>query len=324
MSRSGGRPGARKPNEGRRPARAVRFDQFGGADVLRVDDVDVPEPARGEIVVQVRAAGINPGEAWIREGYLDKVFPTTFPSGEGSDLAGVVSKIGPGADSYAVGDEVLGWTDRRGSHADYISVPADHLIRKPSSMSWDVAGSLYVVGTTAYASVRAVGAGPGDVTVVSAAAGGVGTVVVQLLRVRGSAVIGIASPANHAWLRSLGAIPVEYGDGLAGRIRDAAPSAPTALIDLFGEEYVKLGLELGIDPKRINTIAAATAAEQYGVKTDGNAEGSSADVLAEITELVETGQIKVPIAATYPLDQVHAAYQELEQRHTHGKIVLIP
>jgi NADPH2:quinone reductase len=305
-------------------ARAVRFDQYGGPDVLRVDDVEVPEPANGEVLVEIRAAAINPGEAWIREGYLEKIFPTSFPSGEGSDLAGVVSKVGPNADSYAVGDEVLGWTDRRGSHADYVSVPADHLVRKPAAMPWDVAGSLYVVGTTAYAAVRAIDAGPGDVVVVSAAAGGVGSVAVQLLRVRGATVIGIASAANHEWLRSLGAIPVEYGDGLAGRIRDVAPAAPTAFIDTFGEDYVKLALELRIDRNRINTIAAATAAQQYGVKTDGNAKGSSAEVLGEITDLVAAGRIRVPIAATYPLDQVRAAYQELEQRHTHGKIVLVP
>jgi NADPH2:quinone reductase len=112
-------------------ARAIRFDRYGGREVLQVADVEVPAPQRGEVLVAVRAAGINPGEASIRQGKLDKVFPTTFPSGEGSDLAGVVTQIGDGADSYAVGDEVMGWTDNRASHADYVSVPADHLIRKP-------------------------------------------------------------------------------------------------------------------------------------------------------------------------------------------------
>jgi NADPH:quinone reductase-like Zn-dependent oxidoreductase len=305
-------------------AKAIRLDQYGGPEVLQVVDTEVPAPPPGEVLVAVRAAGINPGEAAIRRGNLDKIFPTTFPSGEGSDLAGVVSQVGDGADSFAVGDEVMGWTDRRASHAECVSVPTDHLIHKPKALSWEVAGSLYVVGVTAYASVRAVDPGPNDTVVVSAAAGGVGSVVVQLLKVRGSQIIGIASETNHAWLRSLGAEPVAYGDGLADRIRAAATSGPDAFIDTHGGDYVQLAIELGIDPNRINTIASFSAAKQYGVKMEGNAAGASAHVLAEMAELVASGRVSIPIAATYPLDQVRAAYDELEKGHTHGKIVLTP
>lgn len=201
---------------------AVQLDQYGGLDVLVVRAVALAPPRPGEVVVAVKAAGINPGEAAIRQGFLHHGVPATFPSGEGSDLAGVVSAVGEGV-SWRIGDEVLGWSWRRSSHAELCVVPADQLIAKPAGLSWEVAGSLYVVGVTAYAAVRAVAAGPGDTVVVSAAAGGVGVVTVQLLRAWGADVIALASEANHDWLRSKGAVPVEYGEGLAGRLRAAAP-----------------------------------------------------------------------------------------------------
>ncbi|MGO9029705.1 MAG: NADP-dependent oxidoreductase [Acidimicrobiales bacterium] len=307
-----------------RKARAVRFDQYGGIDELYVADVVVPDPPSGEVQVAVRAAGLNPGEAAIRHGYLDERFPATFPSGEGSDLAGVVVEIGDGVTSFAVGDEVLGWTDRRQSQAEYVNVPEDHLVRKPAGLSWEVAGSLYVVGVTAYAAVRAVDAGPGDTVVVSAAAGGVGSVTVQLLRARGAKVIGIASEANHPWLTSIGVTPVAYGDGLADRIRHLAPSGVDAFIDTFGAEYVTLAVELGVAPDRIDTIIAFDAAQRVGAKTEGSSAASTPEVLAEVADLVASGAIVLPIAATFPFERVRDAYTEVEKRHTRGKIVLVP
>src|ERR1700678_953176 len=178
--------------------RAVRFDHYGDRDVLYVADVEMPQPKPDEVVVEVRAAGINPGEAAIRTGALESRFPATFPSGEGSDLAGVISALGESVTEFALGDEVLGWSWRRSSHAEYVAVPITQLIHKPAGLGWEVAGSLYVVGCTAYG---AVSAGAGDTVAVSAAAGGVGTVVVQLLRLKGANVLGIASEHNHAWLR---------------------------------------------------------------------------------------------------------------------------
>ena len=304
--------------------KAVRFDRYGDIDVLYLADVDVPHPPAGEVGVEVRAAGTNPGEAAIRKGLLDARFPATFPSGEGTDFAGVVTEAGDGVRAFGAGDEVLGWTDRRASQAGAVVVPQDHLIRKPAVLSWEVAGSLFVVGVTAYAAVRAVGAGPDDTVVVSAAAGGVGSIAVQLLRIRGASVIGIASEANHEWLRSVGVTPVAYGDGLADRIRALAPDGVDAFIDLFGEEYVRLAVGLGVEPDRIETIIAWEAAEEVGAKAEGSATASSAEVLAEMAEYVASGRIIVPIAATYRLDQVREAYERLEKRHTRGKIVLIP
>jgi NADPH:quinone reductase len=305
-------------------SRAVRFDHYGGRDVLYVTDVPMPAPAAGEVVVAVRAAGINPGEAAIRSGALHELFPATFPSGQGSDLAGVVTAIGEGAGEFAVGDEVLGFSWRRSSHATHASVPASQLIRKPPELSWEVAGSLYVAGCTAYAAVRAVGARNGDTVAVSAAAGGVGTIVVQLLGVRGAQVLGIASPANAAWLTSHGAVPVPYGDGLTERLRAAAPNGIDAFIDLFGPDYVQLAADLGIPRDRIETIISFQKAEELGTKAEGSESASTAEVLAEMADLVASGTIEVPIAATYPLERVADAFAELEQRHTRGKIVLIP
>ena len=304
--------------------RAVRFDRYGGRDVLSVADVEVGPPPEGEVLVAVRAAGLNPGEAKIREGYLHDRFPATFPSGEGSDLAGVVTEVGPGVESFSTGDEVLGWTDRRASHAELVAVPAEQLIPKPPTMSWEVAGSLFVVGTTAYAAVAAVGAGSGDTVVVSAAAGGVGSVTAQLAKVRGAEVIGIASEGNRTWLESVGVTPVAYGDGLADRIRAAAPSGVDAFIDTFGDEYVRLAVDLGVARDRIATVAGFEAGRDLGVTVTGSAAASRTEVLAEMADLVASGRITVPIAAVYPLDAVQAAYAELEKGHTRGKIVLLP
>ena len=305
--------------------RAVRFDRYGGVDVLDVVEVERPAPGPGEVLVRVKAAGINPGEAAIREGHMHERWPATFPSGQGSDFAGVVEEGGPEVDAYAPGDEVLGWTDRRASHAEFVVVGVEHLTRKPPRVSWEAAGALFVAGTTAYATVRAVGAGSGDTVVVSGAAGGVGALTVQLARLAGAAVIGLAGDHNHQWLLEHGAVPLRYGEGVADRIREATDGRVDAFIDTFGGGYVALAVdELGVAPDRVDTIIDWAAAQQYGVKTEGTAAAASADVLAELARLIDEGQLEVPIARVFALDQVREAYGELERRHTRGKIVLVP
>ena len=305
-------------------SRAVRFDRYGDRDVLYLTDIPMPVPAPDEVVVGVKAAGINPGEAAIRSGALDARFPAAFPSGQGSDLAGVVTAVGEGVTEFAVGDEVLGFSWSRSSHATHVAVPTSQLIHKPPAVSWEAAGSLYVVGCTAYAAVRAVDAKKGDTVAVSAAAGGVGTVVVQLLAVHHAQVLGIASAANADWLRSHGAVPVSYGEGLAERLREASGDGIDAFIDLFGPEYVQLAVDLGIPRDRIETIASFELANELGVKADGSVTASTPEVLTEMADLVASGAIEIPIAATYPLDRVADAFEDLEHRHTRGKIVLIP
>lgn len=302
--------------------RAVRFEQYGDVDVLNVVDAPEPVPAPGQVLVRVRAAGINPGEAKIRGGLLHSRWPAVFPSGQGSDLAGTVAAAGPGVTRFAEGDEVIGYTDARASQAEYAVVEADNLTPKPAGVPWEVAGSLFVVGATAYAAVRAVALKAGDVVVVAGAAGGVGSIAVQLARLADATVIGLASEANHAWLAALGVIPVSYGDGVADRIRQAADHVD-AFIDTVGADYVDLALDLGVEPSRIDTIVNFAAVEQRGVKAEGNAAGASAKVLAELAGLIAEGKLHVPIAAAYPLADVRAAYRELERGHTRGKIVLL-
>jgi len=301
--------------------KAVRFNEYGGVDVLRVVDVERPVPGAGQVLVEMRAASINPGEAKIRDGSLHALYPATFPSGQGSDLAGVVVEVGPGVTAFAPGDEVLGFTDRRASHAQFVLAEAGELAPKPASLSWEVAGALYVAGSTAWAMVRAVAPRPGDLVVVTGAAGGVGSLAVQLARRAGATVVGVAGIRNHEWLRGHGVVPVAYGDGVADRI--LAAGKPDALIDVVGGGYVELGVErLGVAPERIDTAVDYPAAARYGAKTDANAEGARIEVVAELGRLAAAGELEVTIAATYPLEEVRAAYRELAKGHTRGKIVL--
>jgi NADPH:quinone reductase-like Zn-dependent oxidoreductase len=304
--------------------KAVRFDEYGGVDVLEVREVDDPVAAPGQVVVAVKAAGINPGEISIREGLLDDRWPATFPSGEGTDLAGVVQSIGADVSAFAIGDEVLGWTEQRASHAQLVVVPADQLTPKPVALSWEVAGSLFVVAMAGYASVDAVAPQVGETVVVSAAAGGVGSVAVQLARRSGAKVIGLAGERNHAWLRDHDIVPVSYGDGQAERIREASGGQVDAFIDTFGSGYVDLAIELGVAPERVNTIIDYGAVERLGVKAQGTHAIATAPLLGELAQLAADGSLEIPIARTFALDQVRDAYRELAGRHVHGKIVLLP
>jgi NADPH:quinone reductase-like Zn-dependent oxidoreductase len=275
-------------------------------------------------LVRVKAAGINPGEASIRKGLLADRWPATFPSGQGSDLAGIVEEVGPGVVNVRVGDEVIGFTNDRASQADFVLVESGNLVPRPRNVPWEQAGALFVAGTTAYAAVRSVALSVGDTVVVSGAAGGVGSIAVQLARNTGAKVIGLAGAANHKWLTDHGVIPVLYGDGVEDRIRAASAGKVDAFIDTFGGGYVELALKLGVAPNRIDTIIDFAAAAKYGVKAEGSHEAATADVLAQLAGLVAAGRLEIPIARVYPLAQVRDAYRELEQRHTRGKIVLEP
>jgi NADPH:quinone reductase-like Zn-dependent oxidoreductase len=304
--------------------KAVRFDEYGPVDVLDVRDVPVPEPGPGQVLIKVKAAGINPGEAKIREGALHERWPATFPSGQGSDFAGVVEKPSLDVTTVEPGDAVIGWVDTRSSQAEYVVAEAANLARKPDGLPWEVAGAIPVVGFTAWAMVRAVGVEPGDTVVVSGAAGGVGSLAVQLARRNGATVIGLASPSNHDWLRRHGAAPVAYGEGVAERIREIAP-APDAFLDTRGGDYVELALnDLKVSPERIDTIVRFDAAAKYGVKVEGNAAGASAATLRELAGLVARKELEIPLAYTYPLGEVRAAYAQLARGHVRGKIVLMP
>jgi NADPH:quinone reductase-like Zn-dependent oxidoreductase len=306
---------------------AVQFDRYGDEDVLEVREVPRPEPESGRVVVQVRAAAVNPGEIAIREGVMAERWPTTFPSGEGSDLAGVVVGLGEDVSGFAEGDAVMGWTDERASHADYVAVPADHLARKPDALPWEIAGSLFVAPMAAMAAIEAIAPQPGETVVVAGATGGVGGVAAQLAVQRGARTIGIASERNHDWLRSRGVIPVAYGDEdeQVRQIREAAPDGVDAFADVFGGGYVELAItRLGVSPQRVSTVIDYVAAQRLGATATGSSQIVSPERIEQLAELVLDGAVEIPIQHVYPLAQVRDAYRELSSRHTRGKIVLVP
>jgi NADPH:quinone reductase-like Zn-dependent oxidoreductase len=305
-------------------SRAVQFDEYGDIDVLEVRDVPRPVPEEGDVLVAVKAAGINPGEAMIRRGALHDRWPATFPSGQGSDLAGTVVELGDSVEDFAVGDEVIGFSLTRSSQAEFVVVPAAQLTPKPTAVPWEVAGGLYVAGATAYAAVRSVNLKTGDTVAISGAAGGVGAIAVQLAKRSGATVLGIAGPANDDWLSAHGAIPVNYGDDLPDRLRAASPTGRVdAFLDLFGGGYVEAAVdELGVAPDRVDTIIDFAAVERFGVKSEGSADATSAAVLAELAGLIAAAELEVPVARVFPLDQVRDAYRALEERHTRGKLIL--
>jgi NADPH:quinone reductase-like Zn-dependent oxidoreductase len=306
--------------------KAVKFDHYGGLDVLHIDELPLPVPGNGEVLVKVKAAGINPIETKIREGLLAVRWPATFPEGEGSDFAGVVAGVGPLVNIFAAGDEVIGFTNNRASHAEYVLVPMEQLTPRPPHVPWEQAGALFTSGSTAYETVRAVSLKKGETVVVSSAAGGVGSIAVQLAVHVGARVIGLASEENHAWLKQKGVIPIDFVGDVAEKIKAAADGPIDAFIDTYGHGYVDLAIQLGVKPDRIDTIVDPdhVAVKKYGVKNDGSMEAATAPVLAELAALAEQGRLEIPIAHVYKLDQVREAFAELEGHHTLGKIVLEP
>ncbi|MEJ8278858.1 NADP-dependent oxidoreductase [Pseudonocardia spirodelae] len=310
-----------------RNGRAVRYDRYGGVEELYVAEVGFDDPAPGRVLVEVHAAGINPGETALREGAFADTWPSEFPSGQGSDWAGVVVAVGEGVTGVEPGEDVFGWTDDRAAQATHVDVPAGQVLHRPAGLDAPTAGALYIAGTAAVASVAAVDPQPGETVVVSGAAGGVGQIAVQLLRLRDVEVLGIASERNHDRLREMAVTPVAYGASPARtleNVRAAAPERVHAWVDLYGGGYVAMARELGVDPGRINTIIDFAGAEEHGVLTRGTADADAREDLAALGDLVADSALEVTVAAGYRLADVRDAYTELEKRHTAGKIVLLP
>ncbi|WP_156160875.1 NADP-dependent oxidoreductase [Demequina maris] len=304
--------------------RAVLYDRPGGPDVLRVAEVPVPEPGPTDVIVEVRAVGINPYDAKARSGLIP--LDTPFPRALGGDFAGVVSAAGADARYWdgapvAPGDEVLGWG--AGTLRERLAVPSSHLARKPAAVPFEVAGSLSTPGQTANAAMGVLEPGEGDVVLVSAAAGAVGFLFCQLALAAGAVVVGTAGPGNHARLRDIGVITVEYGPGLVDRVRAAAPTGITAVQDNFGREAIDAGLALGVAPDRICAIADRAAVAELGLRSPGRYE-RRADVLDRLVRMVADGTLALPVQAVVPLDRVAEAFRLLETRHLHGKVVVAP
>ncbi|MGH3518559.1 MAG: NADP-dependent oxidoreductase [Haloechinothrix sp.] len=301
-------------------SKAVVFDAYGEPDVLHVTEGPPPIPGPGQVRVHVHAAGVQPFDALFRSGAAHQWVPARFPQRLGNEFAGVVDALGDGATGWRTGAEVLGWA-MLSSYAEHVVVGVDDIVGKPATMSWRDAGVLSASGQTAATALAALGVGQGDTLLIHAAGGGVGTFAVQIAAARGATVVGTASPSNHDYLRALGAFPVAYGDGLAERVRSAAPTGVDAALDASGTvEALHTSLELVGDPTRIGTVAFQPAADQLGVRrlsTD-----RSAAQLTALTALHTAGQLRVSIHQAYPLAEAADAHRTIETGHVRGKVVL--
>jgi NADPH:quinone reductase-like Zn-dependent oxidoreductase len=303
--------------------KAVQFNEYGPINVLQINEVSKPSLKETEVLIAVKAAGINPGEDKIREGLMHSQWPATFPSGEGTDFAGVVEAIGSAIKQFSVGDNVAGYTHNRASHAEYVVANEENLVLKPDEVSWEVAGSLFVAGTTAVGALNAVSLQTDETIVVSGAAGGVGAIIAQLAAIKGGRVFGIAGAHDSDWLSTHNITPINYDDNVADEIKRQI-GTPNAFIDTIGKGYVKMALDLGVSKDRIDTIIDFQAAGSYGVKAEGSAAASSIDVLSDLLQKIADGVLEVPIAKTFPLDKVQDAFTFITTEHHRGKVVLIP
>ncbi len=305
-------------------SRAVRLESFGGPEVLDLREVPTPSAGSGQIRVRVTAAGLNPMD-WFMTSDADTAtrFGLSLPSGFGTDYAGVVDQVGDGVTGFAVGDRVFGGALSR-AVADYVLIDAAGTIavggdahHTPDGVDDRTAATLAIAGCTAAAALAVVNPGPGDTLLIGGAGGGVGVFAVQLARLAGARVIGTGSATSADALRSLGAEPVTYGDGLVDRLRALAPAGLTAAVDLYGTDTVQAARDLGVADARITTIAA----QVEGI-TPANGANAAPGAIEEIARLVAAGQLRVPIAATFPVEQIRAAVELQAGRHVHGKVVI--
>lgn len=303
--------------------RTVQFAEYGGPDVLTVVDTAPPTPGPGQVRLRVRAAGLNPIDWKIVAGFMRDVIPIDLPAGVGSDVAGIVDAVGPGVTEWVVGDEVLG-RSATGAFAEYALAAASELIGKPDGIGWEVAASLAGAGGTAHAVLEELGLKTGETLLIHAAAGGVGTFAVQLARARGVNVIGTASESNHDYLRSIGATPVRYGDGLLERVRAAAPHGVDAVLDASGRGEIPLSIELTGNPQRVLTLVAFDQADTGIQVHAGGAGASLSKALDDIVALITDGRLQVSITGAYPLEQAAAALDASRTGHATGKIVVVP
>ncbi|WP_433342510.1 NADP-dependent oxidoreductase [Streptomyces sp. CA-253872] len=303
--------------------KAMSLPQYGTADDLRATDLPEPRVAPGEVLIRVRAAGVNPVDWKHAAGGLDAIFETRFPLVPGWDVAGVVERVGFDVPEYAPGDEVFGYVRKdwvqNGAYAEYVSASVRMLAPKPAALSFTEAAGVPLAGLTAYQSLQRIGAGAGDTVLVHAAAGGVGAFAVQIAVAHGARVIGTASERNHDFLRSLGAEPVRYGEGLTDRVRALAPEGVDAALDCVGGDAVDASFALVPKPERVASITSDEAAARGGhtvwVRPD------AADLRA-LADLAEAGGLRVHVAAAFPLDRAPEAWRLSAEGRTRGKIVL--
>jgi NADPH2:quinone reductase len=314
-------------------SRAVVATAFGGPEVLTLVEERPADPGPEEVLLEVRAAGVNPAD-WKAYGGAFGTDPARLPMRLGFEAAGVVAAVGDRAEGPAgplsVGDEVIGFR-LTGAYASHVVVPAETLVPKPAELSWEQAGGLMLAGATAVHALTATSVGAGDTVLVHGAAGGIGLMLLQLAGVRGARVIGTVGGDGAELVRRFGGEPVRYGDGLVDRVRELSPEGVTAAVDTAGtDEALDASLALVADRARIVAIANFARGPEAGVKLVGNGPGADpgteirAAARLELTRLAESGELEVVVAGSYPLDDVVAAHRAGQAGHTHGKLVLVP
>lgn len=319
-------------------SRVIRPRAFGGPEVLEVVEIDTPEPGPDEVVVRVRAAGVNPLDWKLYGGAFHDVdddekeeagLTETLPA-LGMDAAGTVIAVGSSVEGTAVGDDVIVYP-AHAAYADHVVAPVASLIPKPAALGWAEAGSLMLAGLTAAHTLAATGLGARETVLVHGGAGGVGLMAVQLARQLGARVIATASARHHELLRELGAIPVEYGAGLADRVRGVAPDGIDAAIDTVGtDEALDVSLALVADPARIASITGSDRRHGTGIKLLGYGPGQDAGTAYRLSfrerlaEFAASGQVRVVVAKTFPLSDAAAAHAFGQAGTGTGKIVLVP
>ena len=297
--------------------KAVRFSRFGGPEVLEIVDLPDPHPGPGEIRIAVRAAGVNASDWKKRRGLMDPELPQTL----GHEAAGVVDELGAGVTDVAIGDRVFGFNAEGAAQAE-LTVLSDYA-PIPPSLDFPEAAALPAAIETATRALDQLGVASGSTLLVNGASGSVGGAAVQLALARGVHVIGTASPANHEYVRSLGAEPVAYGEGLVGRVRALAPSGVDAALDVAGSGVLPELIELTGGPEHVVTVADFAGAQETGVRFSRGDAGRAIYVLAEIGELIESGRFKPPVVQAFRLADVADAHRVGEDGHARSKLVLL-
>ncbi|OIJ66309.1 NADP-dependent oxidoreductase [Streptomyces mangrovisoli] len=304
--------------------KAISYSRYGGPEVLEYGEVREPTVGPDTVLVEVRAAAVNPVDWKCRQGYLQGALDAVFPVVPGWDVSGVVLRPGPAVTEFAAGDEVIGYVREdflsRGTFAERVAAPVRTLARKPRNLSFAEAAGLPLTGLTAYQVLnRALAVKRGETVLVHAAAGGVGSFAVQLARHTGARVIGTASPPHHDYVRSLGGEPVEYGEGLAERVRGLAPEGVDAAFDTVGGDTLKVSANLLTQGGRLASIADPEVVAYGGrycfVRPD-------ADDLLRLTELAEQGVLSVHVSEVFPLERAAEAHRLSQTGRTRGKIVV--
>jgi NADPH:quinone reductase-like Zn-dependent oxidoreductase len=299
---------------------AAAFAEFGGPEVLQLMQIAVPKVGDREVCIRVKAAGVQPADCAVRSGWTPPGAIITFPQIVGNEFSGTVVQLGDHVPEFSVGDEVLGFRSL-GCYAEYVVVPADQLVRKPQSMSWAIAGGLSGAGQTAHTAIEELQIKTGETVLINGAAGGVGSVAVQIARELGATVMATARKENHDYLRSLGAIPVTYDSDLINQLNLLAPNGIDAALDAAGGNGLTAAVELTKDIKRVGTIFAFKDYERLGIRWISSKRSNKR--LNDLVHLYVQGKLKILIRKTFPLAEAAEAHKEVEKGHGRGKVVLL-